>query len=219
MGHWAASPDPSGSQKCIFFPWPNGLLMELAYLYLTQKIPKWYGNREISSQLVVGLVVVGGNLVINLLPFTSSRIDSEETKRKRRGRGRKKPCVSDHLGKLKETRLNCLYLHQSCLTMGDHRESEALSEVSRELWAFTVHLLWTWLFVYVTAFGLYSLSVKWAYFTHFTVVHSFTHSFFVESPLERQQWTRDSLPSWSILSSSDGETWPKSSASIHTWQD
>ena len=119
MGHWAASPDPSGSQKCIFFPWPNGLLMELAYLYLTQKIPKWYGNREISSQLVVGLVVVGGNLVINLLPFTSSRIDSEETKRKRRGRGRKKPCVSDHLGKLRETRLNCLYLHQSCLTIGD----------------------------------------------------------------------------------------------------
>lgn len=55
------------------------------------------------SQLVVGLGVVGGKLVINLLPFTSGRIDSEETKRKTR---RGKPRVSDHLGKLKETRLS-----------------------------------------------------------------------------------------------------------------
>ena len=52
------------------------------------------------SQLVVGLVVMGGNLVINFLPFTSGRINSEETKRKRRRR--RKPHVSDHLGKLRD---------------------------------------------------------------------------------------------------------------------
>lgn len=129
MGHWAASPGPLGSQKCIFFPWPNGLLIELAYLYLTQKIPKWYSNREISSQLVAGLVVMGGNPVINLLPFTSGGIDSEETKRKRRRR-RKKPRVSDRLGKLKETRLTYLYLQQSCLTLGEW-EASVPSVVSR----------------------------------------------------------------------------------------
>lgn len=64
----------------------------------------------------MGLVVVGGNLVINLLPFTGGRIDSEETKRKRRGR---KPRVVDHLGKLKETRLHHFYLQQSCLAVGE----------------------------------------------------------------------------------------------------
>ena len=74
------------------------------------KLNKQDDNKEpchtpfpILSQLVVGLGVVGGKLVINLLPFTSGRIDSEETKRKTR---RGKPRVSDHLGKLKETRLS-----------------------------------------------------------------------------------------------------------------
>lgn len=31
---------PRETQECIFFPRPNGLLIESAYLYLTQKNPK-----------------------------------------------------------------------------------------------------------------------------------------------------------------------------------
>lgn len=133
MGYQAASPGPSGSRNCIFFPRPNGLLIEWAYLYLTQKIPKWCGNREISSQLVVGLVVVGGNLVINLLPFTSGRIDSKETKRKRRRE--RKPRVVDHLGELKERRLHHFYLQQSCLAIGGQGAGGLVPRQLGVLWA------------------------------------------------------------------------------------
>lgn len=67
----------------------------------------------------MGLVVTGwGDPVINLLPFTSGRIDSEETRRKRRGRGRK-PRVIDHLGKVKEPGLHRLWRQQSCLAVGE----------------------------------------------------------------------------------------------------
>lgn len=45
---------------------------------------------------MLGLLSWGGNLVINLLPFTSGGIDSEETRRE------KKPRVSDHLRKLRD---------------------------------------------------------------------------------------------------------------------
>lgn len=84
LAPWATKPFPGplGSQKYMHFPCPNSLLIELTYLYFTQKNPKVIQQREISSQLVVGLFVVGGALVINLLPFTSSGIDSKETREK-----------------------------------------------------------------------------------------------------------------------------------------
>lgn len=84
LAPWATKPFPGplGSQKYMFFPCPNGLLIELLIYISPRKIPKQYSNREISSQLVLRLFVEGGGLVINLLPFTSGGIDSEETREK-----------------------------------------------------------------------------------------------------------------------------------------
>lgn len=42
LAPWATKPFPGplGSQKYMYFPCPNSLLIELAYLYFTQKNPK-----------------------------------------------------------------------------------------------------------------------------------------------------------------------------------
>jgi hypothetical protein len=66
----------------MFFLWPNTLLIELAYLYFTQKNPKVIQQqgdiKAISSWAFFGRG--GGALVIKLLPFTSAGIDSEEAR-------------------------------------------------------------------------------------------------------------------------------------------
>lgn len=68
----------------MFFPWPNTLLIELAYLYFTQKNPKVIQQQRVIEAIVVGLLLLWGALVINLLPFTSGGIDSEEARETKR---------------------------------------------------------------------------------------------------------------------------------------
>lgn len=69
LAPWATKPFPGpvGSQKYMFFPCPNGLLIELLIYISPRKIPKQYSNREILSQLVAGLFVGGGGLLIYCL--------------------------------------------------------------------------------------------------------------------------------------------------------
>lgn len=82
LAPWATKPFPGplGSQKYMYFPCPNSLLIELAYLYFTQKNPKVIQQQGDIEPISSWAFCWGGALVINLLPFTSSGIDSEETR-------------------------------------------------------------------------------------------------------------------------------------------
>lgn len=66
----------------MFFPCPNSLLIELAYLYFTQKNPKVIQQQGDIELISSWALCNGGGVVINLLPFTSSGVDSEETREK-----------------------------------------------------------------------------------------------------------------------------------------
>lgn len=118
---------------------------------------------------------MGGKLVINLLPFTSGRIDSEETKRKTK---RGKPRVSDRLGKLKETRLSHAYLQQSHLTIGERgdqgpRRGSAGSGVGTSVHLASMRGLWA----HITAFGPHSALSSGRTSSISQKKYSFIHSF------------------------------------------
>lgn len=155
---------------------------------------------------MVGLVVVGRDLVINLAPFTSGRIDSEETRRKRR---RRKPSVSDHLGKLKETRLKHLCLQGCCQPQESRRrrpgQGSAGSGVGISIYGASRMIPC----VHFSAFGSPNHSVKWAYFTHVTEEH-------LLNPLWRDRGGRDrACPPAAYLAQM--ESFSRSSASLCPW--
>lgn len=154
---------------------------------------------------------MGGKLVINLLPFTSGRIDSEETKRKTR---RGKPRVSGHLGKLRETRLSHAYLPQCCLTIGEQETKAPVGGQPAVAWAPALircpagPVLTP---LRLVPYNACQVGALHPFLTEETLIPSFTHSVFVESAL-RQSWIERELHSVAFLA--HVESFPRSLASI-----
>ena len=132
---------------------------------------------------------MGGKLVINLLPFTSGRIDSEETKRKTR---RGKPRVSDHLGKLKQTRLSHAYLQQSHLTIGEQGDQGPRRGSAGSGMGTSIHLAsMRGLCAHITAFSSHNALSSGRTSSISQKKYSFIHSFiqYLLNPLWRDRET------------------------------
>lgn len=167
------------------------------------------------SQLVVGLVVMGGNLVINLLPFTSGRINSEETKRKRRRR--RKPRVSVHLGKLRGRAKPFIPSAKLYLTVGEQGGKGLVGGQLGVVWApaFPEHLQWACLHTLLHLVLTATLSSGLISPASQKKCCSFIRSIFIE-PLWGDSGGHDrACPPAAYLAQM--ESIPRSLASMHTY--